>query len=112
MDLSHLDSKYFLDGRRYNCPFCNRRSVAFSVTDQKRFHWSPDRTVFVYLVTCDEAACKKISMHLSDFYFEYTSAYGFTRRPTNLADTVEYNAENLDAYFFYHHPTSFFTIDN
>lgn len=110
MDLSHLDQKYFLDERRYNCPFCNRKSVVYTVIDKENFNWSDDRKVYIYLVRCEERACNKVSMHLSDFNFPlYGDSFGF--RPDNLKEETEYHPEELDDYFFFHQPTSFFTID-
>jgi len=68
-DLSHLDRKYFLDGYRYNCPFCNRGSVAYNVTGHAELDWSADRKAHLYLVQCKETRCEKVSLHLSYFYF-------------------------------------------
>ncbi len=36
-DLSGKDSKYFVDGRTYNCPFCNRRNVSYEVETTEVF---------------------------------------------------------------------------
>lgn len=30
-DQSHLDLKYFIDDEIYNCAFCNRRHVSYTV---------------------------------------------------------------------------------
>jgi hypothetical protein len=30
-DLSDYDDKYFIDANVYNCPFCKRRHVSYSV---------------------------------------------------------------------------------
>jgi len=109
MDLSHLDKKYFLDARRYNCPFCNRGSVAYEVISTNDFHWSDERIVYIYLVQCTENGCQKISMHLSDFHFINNS---FEQRPLNLKPGRKYNDKELDDYFFFHQPTSFFTVDS
>lgn len=112
MDLSHLDKKYFLDGRRYNCPFCNRKSVVYDVISKLEFNWSEDKTVYIYLVECGERNCGKTSMHLSYFNFPTGRAgNAFEHKPLNMKEEVEYNPEDLDDYIFFHQPTSFFTID-
>jgi len=64
-------------------------------------------------VQCQETGCKKVSLHLSDFYFppeEYLPR--FRNPPRNLAEGAEYDDTQLDSYFFFHQPTSFFTIDS
>lgn len=112
MDLSQLDKKYFLDGRRYNCPFCNRRSVVYEVISKLSFNWSDDRVVYIYLVKCGESSCGRISMHLSDFDFPTRypgNAFGY--EPDNLQKGIDYKPEDLDNYIFFHQPTSFFTVD-
>jgi len=109
-DQSHLDRKYFIDKEKYNCPFCNRKSITYSVTEKFRFNWSNDRTVFGYLVVCGGDSCKQTSFHLSDhdiclndekFYY------------TMQDKAVLYASKmDLDTFFFYHQPTTFFTLDN
>ena len=42
-DESHLDGKYFIDGYVYNCPFCTRRNVGYTVYDTFRFNWTETR---------------------------------------------------------------------
>jgi len=37
MDLSHLDKKYFIDPHIYNCPFCKRNNVSYSLIDTFSF---------------------------------------------------------------------------
>lgn len=39
-DQSHLDLKYFIDPHIYNCPYCNRRHVSYSISHVSYFHWS------------------------------------------------------------------------
>jgi len=112
MDLSHLDKKYFLDYRRYNCPFCNRGSVTYKVINKSSFNWSDEKAVHIYLVQCQEADCRKISMHLSYFNFYSSAVDYFYERPENLNEEIEYDSKKLDDYFFLHQPTSFFTIDS
>ena len=116
-DQSELDRKYFIDEVKYNCPFCNRRSIVYSVLSREEIDWSNDRKVWVYRVQC--AGCTNVSIHLSDYEFE--DSLDFARRPfvtfkfapnNNQGNDVEnYNTQDLDKYFFYHQPTSFFTIN-
>ena len=40
MDQSHLDQKYFIDSKIYNCPFCNRRHVRYFIVESFLFDWS------------------------------------------------------------------------
>jgi len=42
-DFSYLDKKYFIDPYVYNCPFCNRRNVYYSITHTYEFNWKRDR---------------------------------------------------------------------
>lgn len=99
-DMSHLDSKYFIDRSIYNCPFCNRRHVSYSNYGQESFDWSNSKKCAIWRVKCD--SCGKFSMHLT---FQ------------NLQDATAHNARfrsgiDLDDAFFYSVPTSFFVIDN
>jgi hypothetical protein len=114
-DLSHLDRKYFLDANRYNCPFCNRGSVSYTVLWSQQFNWSAERQAFVYVVQCGENDCRGRSLHLSNFHFpdpaqRYVAR--FSKAPDNLAENAEFDPTQLDSYFFFHQPTSFFTIDD
>lgn len=115
MDLSHLDKKYFLDDRRYNCPFCNRGSVIYNVIEKAAFNWSDDKIAYIYLIQCGESDCHKTSMHLSYFDFRgYGDSRYFKYEPENVKkdENYKYDPKELDDYFFFHQPTSFFTIDS
>lgn len=98
-DMSHLDSKYFIDRTIYNCPFCNRRHVSYSNYGHDLFAWSNSKACAIWRVKC--ASCKKVSMHLTfqDLKDTYYSATRFR------------NDVDLDSAFFYSVPTSFFVID-
>lgn len=107
-DESHLDSRYFVDENVYNCPFCNRRHVAYVVYDHVRFDWTDKKPCTAFFVRCD--SCEKQSMHLtfnsdlSVYEINYSGpgrGYRFRTNP----DTV------LDQEFFYSVPTSFFVLD-
>lgn len=102
-DESALDKKYFIDSTVYNCPFCNRRNVVYTVEDYFDFNWSKNKTCHVYLVQC--SSCKKISMHLS--FTEILNLhewYGTKRRFRKSID--------IDSQIFYSQPTSFFVVDS
>lgn len=111
-DQSDLDIKYFIDKDKYNCPFCNRHSVTYSVIDSFGIDWSDNRKVYGYLVICGGDTCKKVSLHLSDYYFGLYSQK-FWNTPTKKEVEVKtFMPENLDDYFFYHQPTTFFTLNS
>lgn len=117
-DQSSLDKKYFIDHKKYNCPFCNSRSVVYSVVSREEIDWTDTRKVWVYRVEC--GGCNKISLHLSNYKFEDLHyQYGgyaphFQNKPDDQkGKTVEsYNSNDLDKFLFYHQPTSFFTINS
>ncbi len=117
-DQSALDKKYFIDHTRYNCPFCNSRSVVYSVASCEEIDWSDDKKAWIYRVVC--GGCGKTSLHLSHFKFqEYRRQYGgvipyFQNKPEDQDgnDVENYDSSNLDEFIFYHQPTSFFTINS
>ena len=102
-DKSHLDRKYFIDASVYNCPFCNRNNVAYSLEGKYQFDWSNEKTCYAYFVKC--RSCNKESMHLS---YE-----NFTTKGLHGLDYPFYfnNDQDIDERIFYSVPTSFFTID-
>lgn len=101
-DNSHLDLKYFIDNKIYNCPFCNRRNVLYEVKITVPFNWSNNKTCFVTFVKC--SSCSKTSMRLS--YSEiHVHHYG------NSFESVFKSDIDLDEYIFYSVPSSFFVID-
>lgn len=112
MDDSDLDKKYFIDGYKYNCPFCKRGSVAYSVVDDFSFDWNSERVVYAYKIQCD--SCEKTSFHLSDwnFYTNYGSPFHFKPMLYDEKINGSYDETSLDQLFFFHQPTSFFTIDS
>ena len=103
-DQSHLDRKYFIDPDVYNCPFCNRRHVSYSIQSSCVFNWSNTKQCVVLFVKCH--SCDKESMHLS--YDEIRA-----KHPINLyrMNNFEPNID-IDSHIFYSVPTSFFVIDN
>lgn len=96
-DKSHLDRKYFIDPYVYNCPYCNRKNVKYSMDITHNFDWSEEKKCFVYFIYCND--CKNKSMHLS-----YTDIRANNSRFQENID--------IDFYIFYSVPTSFFVIDS
>ncbi len=99
-DKSHLDSKYFIDPSIHNCPFCNRRHVAYSYMGVNVFDWSNAKKCAIWRIKCD--SCQKISMHLT-FQDLTDPALPHSSRFRRDID--------LDSAIFYSVPTSFFVID-
>jgi len=109
-DQSHLDRKYFIDKEKYNCPFCNRKSITYEVIAKFCFSWSNDRIVVGYLISCGGDTCKKTSLHLSDHDIEI---FNEKFLKTAMDGKYIYASEmDLDTFFFYHQPTTFFTLDH
>ena len=130
-DLSAKGSKYFIDDRTYNCPFCNRRNVPYKVkTSSYCFHWDNSWTVHLYLVQCSERECDRMSFHLSKHKLRTTQRDGFECPPKTTAHkpkgtpdgaqievivpilNEEKQPKELDDCFFFHQPSSFFTVDD
>lgn len=114
-DESHLDNLYFVDSGVYNCPFCNRRHVSYSVTTQWSFDWTDTKKCYGYIAVCH--SCDNRSMHLSftnmpvhEYAYEGWRL-GHRRYEEHLRFTVS-PGQKLDESFFYSVPTSFFTLDN
>ena len=99
-DESKLDKKYFIDEEVYNCPFCNRRNVKYTLQKWFKFDWSKNKECFLYLVEC--SSCDGVSMHLSYKDIVYHNPYGKDRMQSDI---------DIDSYIFYSVPTSFFVVD-
>jgi hypothetical protein len=99
-DMSYLDQKYFVTLDTYNCPFCNRRHVRFTLLSAYEFNWSTDKVCYVYFVGCH--SCKKVSMHLS-----YEKLH-FQRNDKSVYFDSD---SDLDDFIFYSVPKSFFILD-
>lgn len=98
-DDSHLDSKYFVTNKIYNCPFCKRRHVSYGNQLHAAFDWTNNKTCHIWLVRC--ASCSKTSMHLS--FADISSATSYQAFHPDL---------DLDTHIFYSVPTSFFVLDS
>ena len=105
MDLSYLDKKYFIDARIYNCPFCKRNNVSYSLIDTFSFHWGENKTCYGYIVKCGSDGCEKTSMHLSfQELRSYSNRSGYSGRFMDGLD--------IDATLFFSQPTSYFVLDS
>lgn len=99
-DKSHLDQKYFIDNKIYNCPYCNRRNVAYSYSAMHVFDWSNDKECATWYIQC--LSCDKKSMHLT---------YENLQQP--YCNSLLFSKDiDIDSKIFYSVPTSFFVIDN
>ena len=45
VDLSKLDKKYFINNKVYNCPYCRRNNVKYSLNGVFEFNWTDDKKV-------------------------------------------------------------------
>lgn len=104
-DQSYLDRKYFIDTKVYNCPFCNRNNVAYTLLNYQKFDWSSSKPCFAYFIKCD--SCSKSSMHLS--FSEIATLHRSQYRSPFYSFNVDVD---IDLEIFYSVPTSFFTIDD
>ena len=117
-DLSEFEEKYFIDGQRYNCPFCNVRGAKYTVVDDAEYNKNDSEIIYCYIVECD--LCNKRSIHLSTWRWSTGSTRGrltnpFAYRPEGLSYEKHKDYKKveprLDLFFFYHFPTGFFTIN-
>ena len=105
-DDSHLDERYFLDSHVYNCPFCNRRNVEYTVTGYYSFDWTDSKRCHVYFVCCH--SCNKESMHLSYTNITLTK-WGYV--DNQLRRQFSFGSQTPDDLFFHSVPSSFFVLD-
>ena len=103
-DKSYLDRKYFIDGEVYNCPFCNRNNVKYTLISGSDFDWSTEKKCYIYLVKC--SSCNHKSMHLS---FE---EIGDHITGPQIMSRWNFKKVDLDSAIFHSVPTSFFVIDS
>lgn len=101
-DSSHLDKQYFLDNTVYNCPFCNRNNVPYSIETRFEFDWTEEKKCYGFIATC--SYCENESMHLSyESITEYKSGGEYL---------IKEAIDDIDSKIFYSVPTSFFVLDN
>jgi hypothetical protein len=101
-DDSSLDQKYFVDGSRYNCPYCNRRHVVYKINGTRSFDWTDKKKCFAYFVNC--SSCEKMSMHLSFQDMAYYTQHSGFRWDSDYE-------KNIDDHIFYSVPSSYHIID-
>lgn len=106
MDQSHLDKKYFIDDKVYNCPFCNRNNVAYKLVEKFEYDFSENKKCYILIARC--SSCSNDSMHSS---FTDISGWVTNYGRSNLEIIEEYK-NNIDDYIFHSQPSSFFIIDN
>lgn len=104
-DQSHLDRKYFIDQLVYNCPFCNRNNVRYTVNDKSEFHWNNEKKCYIHIVTC--TSCGMKSMHLS-----YRDISGFEITGSKSQRIFNKDITDIDSEIFFSVPTSFFVLDD
>ena len=123
-DESHLEKRYFVDGKKFNCPYCKIRSIEYRIVDTGDFDWTRAKKCYFYVVKC--VNCQKESFHLSNFqiFRSDSDSSHFYMPPHHWAKMQENRSARvpiqkggqdmqlLDEAFFYHQPTSFFVIDN
>ena len=105
-DQSYLDERYFVDENVYNCPFCNRRHVSYSIYARQSFDWTQNRKCYVYFVQCH--SCGSKSMHLS--YTDLETNWDL-RGQLQRFQFSDKEKDCIDDLFFYSIPTSFFVLD-
>lgn len=108
-DQSHLDERYFVDEHVYNCPFCNRRHVSYSIYGTQSFDWTQNKECYVYFVRCH--SCRNRSMHLSSYRILSSDRDEMYRNWRFKFSDDEGIPKLIDDFFFYSVPTSFFVLD-
>ena len=105
LDQSHLDGRYFIDKYIYNCPFCNRRHVSYTVIQDLKFDWTSSKECRLFIVSCD--SCSKRSLHLTfkEIYRDSNDYRHFAISPGIQGGAF------LDEAMFYSVPASFFIMD-
>lgn len=96
-DFSHLDRKYFIDRSTYNCPFCNRNHVPFTLVARFIFDWNENKECCGIIIKC--TSCNNKSLHLS---FSDIAPGGY----------MSWDIKDFDSVIFYSVPTSFFVLDD
>ena len=98
-DLSFLDARYFVDEETYNCPFCRRRNVKYTLVRTGEFDWNQTKKCHSYEVLC--SSCKRSSLHLSFKPIHHTTHSG-TKFTAGSA---------IDKHIFHSMPSSSFVLD-
>lgn len=104
-DQSHLDDKYFIDTKKYNCPFCKRNHVSYHLVTRQVFDWNDSKKCRAYFAKCE--SCEKISMHLT---FEELGLQRIQDTRYRFGKDL-LGKRDIDENIFYSVPTSSFTLD-
>ncbi len=117
--MSEVESKYFIDESRYNCPFCKTRSVGYTVVGVANFDEKINNKIQALFIECLQ--CSKVSMHLSkknlvfssDKNFRVLSSYSYYENTIRYENKIDILGDvgDIDDKIVMHIPTSFFTID-
>lgn len=110
-DQSHLDNRYFVSAKTYNCPFCNRRHVSYSVYAHIKFEWTDGKPCYGYFVQCH--SCGGHSMHLTFTLLElvFSGKIGSTNHSRFSFESGVDSGSVLEQTFFYSVPTSSLILD-
>jgi hypothetical protein len=111
-DQSHLDSKYFVDEYVYNCPFCNRRHVAYHLYDMVSFDWSAKKKCSCFFVRCESCGGKSMHLTFENIKVAHIGNVSGNRRFRFAEEDEGGPALPLDDLFFFSAPTSFFALDD
>lgn len=66
-DKSYLDQKYFIDKHIYNCPYCNRNNVAYTLENPYEFDWSNEKNVTFILLNVHHVSQNQFIYHMKRF---------------------------------------------
>lgn len=122
-DKSFKDRKYFIDQHTYNCPFCKRNNVKYSIVDKGDYDCDLEQKMYFYIIECSD--CEKKSFHLTKYCLaphqgrnaDYPNRFpdpieqldGEKNRKKIIKNDIE--IDELDDVFIFHQPNSSFTID-
>ncbi len=126
---SELNSKYFIDDKAFNCPFCGLRNTSYTILAILEHDISNEKKGKIVLVQCNK--CQKISLHFVPYDMNTSrwdvgeigvvKNYLYGKRVVDRPDNISFrNSQDDDAEFdvdidsnIYHSiPSSFFTMDD
>ena len=61
VSMGDIESKYFIDDNKYNCPFCKNRGVKYIITGIARFNEKRDKDLYAVFVKCSNF--HNVTMH-------------------------------------------------
>ncbi|RYX78873.1 hypothetical protein EON76_04135 [bacterium] len=103
-DSAEIDSRYFVDEDTFNCAFCKRNNIPYSIPNYSTFDWSNEKRAQYFTAKC--SACNNESLHLT-FVYDLVRYYSSSTGKIILED----DDSLIDDYLIYSQPTSFFTLD-